>query len=83
MVDLNKLSPPALAAALRGGTAGWGQYGSAAEHARYADPIPPRSRRRCHCGCKRRSTHNGKANGIALMDGCEMAVMRWVRGERY
>lgn len=76
---LNALSPAALSAALRGGTDAWGRWGSALEHVRYMEPVLPRSRRRCHCGCKRRATHTGKANGVALMKGCELSVARWVR----
>ena len=38
-----------------------------------------RSRRRCDCGCGRRATHVGTANGIAMMSGCELQVARWVR----
>ena len=78
-VDLNDLSPAALSAAMRGGTRGWGRHGSSITHVRYAEPAPPRSRRRCHCGCVQRATHIGKANGVALMSGCELRVARWVR----
>jgi hypothetical protein len=79
MSDLGKLSPAALKAAMRGGTWEWGQRASSEEHVRYMEPVPLRSRRRCHCGCKRRATHLGKANGIALITGCELRVARWVR----
>ena len=41
--------------------------------------VEPRSRRRCHCGCKKRATHTGRNNGIALATGCEMYIRRWVR----
>lgn len=82
MPDLNNLSQAARSAAMRGGTAGWGQHGSSIEHTRYAEPTDSRSRRRCHCGCKRRATHVGMANGIALSMGCELAVARWVRTGR-
>lgn len=78
MVDLNNLSRAALSAAMRGGTDGWGQVGST-EHVRYAEPVPSTSRRRCSCGCKRRATHYGKANGVALGIGCEMSIRRWVK----
>lgn len=63
----------------RHGTDEWRQRGSAVEHHRYSQPIDPKSRRRCSCGCNRRSTHLGMANGIALMDGCELAIARWVK----
>jgi hypothetical protein len=79
---LNALSSAALSAAMRGGTADWGRWGSATDHVRYADPWPRehwRRRRVCRCGCGKRVTHTGKANGIALMSGCEFLVRRWVR----
>jgi hypothetical protein len=38
-----------------------------------------RGRRNCHCGCGKRSTHRGTANGICVMIGCEWAVRIWVR----
>lgn len=63
----------------RHGTAEWGQRGSAVDHHRYSQSVDPRSRRRCGCGCKRRATHLGMANGICLMTACELAVARWVR----
>lgn len=79
MTDLNKLSPQALGAAMRGGTQGWGQRASVFEHARYIEPIVGRKgRRKCYCGCGRRATHLGKANGIALAHGCELWMRRWV-----
>ena len=81
-MDLAKLTPQALKAAMQGGTDGWGQWSSAADHARYSEPIPKeywRRRRNCSCGCKKRATHNGMANGIALTDGCEFRVARWVK----
>jgi hypothetical protein len=77
MVDLNKLSRPALGAAMRGGTAGWGRIGSATEHLRYIQAI--KSRRKCRCGCGGRTTQAGMANGLALTSGCELYVRRWVR----
>ena len=80
MTDLNNLSPTALSAAMRGGTTAWGQYGSSIDHVRYAELAPSKSRRRCHCGCKRRATHSGMANGVALTMGCELLMARWVRG---
>jgi hypothetical protein len=82
MVNLTKLSPTALKAAMNGGTAGWGQIASANDHVRYMDPWPEGRRKgrcRCPCGCGKLITHVGKANGLALMDGCELRVARWVR----
>lgn len=78
-MDLSKLHPKALAAAMNGGTAGWGQVASAAEHVRYAQPVRPSSRRRCGCGCERRATHMGMANGCGLATGCALAIARWVK----
>lgn len=81
MTDLNKLSRPALAAAMKGGTAGWGVVGSATEHVRYAEPLPRRRgrRRTCYCGCGNPVTHAGKANGMCLTSACELGIARWVR----
>lgn len=78
-MDLNKLAPKALAAAMKGGTAGWGRVASAAEHVRYSQPVHPASRRRCTCGCNGRATQMGMANGLALASGCELAIARWVK----
>ena len=77
--DLNNLHKNALVAAMRGGTDGWGQVASAIEHVRYAQPVRPSSRRRCHCGCDQRATHLGMANGCALTTACEMAIGRWIK----
>lgn len=82
MPDLNKLSPAALSAAMRGGTAGWGQVASATEHIRYAQSVRPTSRRKCRCGCNRRATHMGMANGMALTSGCQLAIQRWIKTGR-
>ena len=79
---LNDLSPQALKAAMRGGMDAWGQWGSAHSHVLYAEPINPRFRRRCSCGCKQRATHLGMANGICLVQGCELSIKRWVRTKR-
>lgn len=57
----------------------WKRRGSALEHHLYSEPVNSRSRRRCHCGCKRRASHRGMANGICLAMGCELSVARWVR----
>jgi hypothetical protein len=78
-VDLNKLEPKALAAAMKGGTAGWGQVADARAMVRYSQPVRPASRRRCPCGCETRATHMGMANGLALASGCSLAIARWVK----
>ena len=40
---------------------------------------PSKSRRRCHCGCNRRATHMGQANGVTMVMGCELSIARWVQ----
>lgn len=82
MVDLNKLSPKALAAAMKGGTAGWGQVASATEHVRYSQSLPRPHRRKCRCGCGGKKTHAGMANGMALTSGCALVIARWVKTGR-
>ena len=84
MTDLNNLSRPALAAAMRGGTACWGVVGSSREHVRYSEPLPkrPGRRRTCYCGCELRVTHAGRANGVTLTTACELGIARWVRTGR-
>ncbi len=64
---------------MRGGTENWSAHGSSREHVRYALPAPPRSRRRCSCGCGRRASHRGMANGVCLLSGCELSIRRWVK----
>lgn len=81
---MNRLSPNALSAAMRGGMDGWGRWSSAAEHVRYMEAVDrhDRHRRMCRCGCRKRITHRGFANGICLMSGCELTVLRWVKTGR-
>lgn len=79
MSDLNKLSRTALSAAMRGGTAGWGQHGSSQEHIRYAELIVPNSRKKCWCGCSGKRTHAGMANGVCLTTACELGIRRWIK----
>ena len=83
MTDMAKLSPSALKAAMRGGTEAWGRWASATDHVRYAEPVDSRSRRRCHCGCDRRASHRGMANGICLTTGCELRIARWVKTGKF
>ena len=78
-MDISKLSKNARIAAMRGGAASWGEYGSSAGHVRYAEPVAPTSRRRCQCGCTHRATHMGMANGVALCTACELAIRRWIK----
>ena len=77
MVDLSKLSPAALKAAMTGGTKGWGQSASIRGF-RYMEAAPRSWRRRCRC-CGGRVTHVGRVNGISLFSGCEFRVRRWVK----
>ncbi len=79
-MKFNYLHPNALSAAMRGGTEAWGEWGNAQTHIRYSQPT--KSRCRCHCGCKTKVTHVGMCNGVALTEGCEMKVMRWVRAAK-
>lgn len=79
MVDLNKLAPAALKAAMTGGTSGWGEVGSAADHVRYAELIVPKSRKKCWCGCDGKRTHRGMANGVCLTTACQLGIARWVK----
>jgi hypothetical protein len=80
MVDLNKLGPEALRAAMRSGTTEWGSRASAVEHSLYVQPNKATSRRKCGCGCAGRQTHGAFANGIILFAGCELSARRWARG---
>lgn len=58
-----------------------GRVASAATGHRTSTLMPPRyrSRRRCHCGCGGKATHTGRADGITLVNGCELSMQRWVR----
>jgi len=54
-----------------------------AQHKRSMKTTLPWSLVRCRCGCKRRATHIGLADGFGMMSGCELTVRRWVRdGDR-
>lgn len=77
MANPNDMTPEQLEAWAKGNDS-YGQWGSAHKHERTKALVNPRSRRRCSC-CKRRATHVGKANGVALITGCEMLVTRWVK----
>lgn len=55
-------------------------WGSARHHER-AMLAKPSQRRRCpYCPAPKRASHNGTANGVALMSGCEWHVRMWVKG---
>lgn len=51
------------------------------EGVRTMKPVPSRSRRKCNC-CRKRATHVGLGDGVALMSGCEWSVRTWVRDPR-
>lgn len=80
---LNDLSPSALKAAMKSGTASWGTWGSSTEHWLYVDAIPAEvikhHWRMCNCGCRRKSRYAMKANGVALASGCELSMHKLVR----
>lgn len=78
MYDLNSMSQVARSAAMRGGMDGWGQVGLPGQ-TRYHEPVDAKSRRRCGCGCRRRATHHGMANGVCLIMGCDLSMRRWVK----
>lgn len=77
-VNLQKLSQPALSAAMRGGTEGWGEYGSINEHVLYAEPQNARHGHylKCRCGCGKKAKWRLMANGLCMMEGCEFSVRR-------
>lgn len=56
----------------------WGQQGCV-DDPRYMQAVDPKSRRLCRCGCRKRATHLGMANGVALATGCELSIRRWVK----
>lgn len=71
---------PAEVRAYMASSGDFGIYGSINHPNRYAVKIEGRrGRRKCHCGCGKMSTHSGRANGVALMSGCELTVARWVK----
>jgi hypothetical protein len=81
MVDLNKLPPAALDAAMRGGTESWGQRGSVTDHVLYMEQADPKAKRwrMCRCGCRKRARYLAMANGVALASGCELKIRRWIK----
>lgn len=79
MTNLNSMSPAARSAAMRGGMDGWGQVGGLSGQIRYREPVDSKSRRRCGCGCARRATHRGMANGVCLTMGCDLSMRSWAK----
>lgn len=80
--DLRDLSPKALSAAMRSGTAGWGQWASIAEHIGYVEPQDARGGHylKCRCGCGGRAKFRAMFNGICMREGCELSSHRFVKG---
>jgi hypothetical protein len=58
-------------------------WGSATHHKRTMVALPPRRGGHHFCPwCPKetnRVTHSGRANGVALMAGCEWHVRQWVK----
>lgn len=81
MVELNKLSPAALGAAMKTGTESWGMAASIKDHATWAEPQDARKGhyKKCHCGCGKKAKWRLMANGICMGEGCELSVRRWVK----
>jgi len=73
---LNKLSPSALEAAMRGGTELWGQRGSLVEHILYVEPQNARGGHylKCRCGCEKKAKFRLMANGVCMSEGCEFSM---------
>lgn len=80
-VDLNKLSPRALSAAMKGGTKEWGERASIHEHVGYVERQTARGPNylKCHCGCGQKAKYRAMFNGICMSEGCEMAMHRFAR----
>jgi len=55
----------------------WGSV----EQARTMKPLPRGygKNRKCPCGCKQKITHTGFGGHVALTNGCELYIRRWVR----
>jgi len=82
VIEINKLSPAALKAAVRTGIAEWGQRASIFEHALYVEPQDARRGhyRKCWCGCGRKAKFRLMANGICMSEGCELSMHREAKG---
>lgn len=39
--------------------------------------LPVRERRKCGCGCGKKSTHAITCNGIVMATGCELSMFRF------
>jgi hypothetical protein len=84
MVDLNKLSPAALSAAMRSGSIEWGERASVFEHVVYVEPQDARGRYylKCRCGCEGKAEYRAMANGICMSEGCELSMRRFAAATR-
>ncbi len=83
-MDLRSLSPAALAAAMRGGTAEWGDAASTAKHIGYVERQDARAGHylKCRCGCGGRAKYRAMFNGICMYEGCELSAHRCARTGR-
>ena len=83
-MELKKLSPAALKAAMSGGTEAWGRWGSIERHIVYIEPQPPRRGQycKCHCGCGGKARFQAKANGVGVAQGCELSMRRFAAHAR-
>ena len=83
-MSLDKLSPAALSAAMRGGTAEWGQRASIREHVGYIERQDARGPNylKCRCGCGKKAKYRAMFNGICMGEGCELSVHRFVKESR-
>jgi hypothetical protein len=81
LVDLSKLPPKALAAAMKTGTEEWGQRASIFDHAMYVEPQTARKGHylKCRCGCGGKAKFRAMANGICMGEGCELSMHRWAK----
>ena len=82
--ELNKLSPAALSAAMRGGTDEWGQCGSIFDHIVYVEPQTARGGHylKCRCGCGKKAKYRAMANGLCMSEGCELSMRRFCKTGR-
>lgn len=67
---------------------GLGVWASADHHERDMAPAATRRQRCFHCppdalNKRHAATHIGRANGVALMSGCEWSVRQWVRNPNW
>lgn len=58
---------------------GFERYGNAELHKRYMQNTDSGSRKKCHCGCGKKATKLGMANGVCLSIGCDLYIRRWIR----